>query len=146
MPELYNQLREYAYFSTLYRGQTTIGWSLFLSPHKRRVSRLLSWVMQPIAFFLFKLYFSQTNKKWNIANWTKGITELVYEQITNQLSASSDLITAAILSKSAQPTRKALCSVGILNRKDFEINRFIEFPKTLSTLMHKCKVSKLKKR
>ena len=33
--------------------------------------------------------------------------------------------------------RKALCAVGMRHRKDFEINRFIESPKSLSTLMHK---------
>ena len=84
--------------------------------------------------------------KSKIKYWEKGITELAHEQMTNQLSASQALIAAAILLRSAQPVRKALCAVGIRNPQDFELNKFIESPKTPSTLLHKFKVSKAKNR
>ena len=54
----------------------------------------------------------------SVLSLQKGITELVHEQMTNQLSASQALITAAIFSRS-----KAICTVGIRNRQVYWISK-----------------------
>ena len=75
----------------------------------------------------------------------KGITDFVYEQMTNQLSASSGPNNRRHFVKE-RATHVHYAQQGYAIGKTLKLTSLLNLQKLLSTLTHKCKVSKLIKR